>query len=132
MSSGPVSPSRPQLAVGWVAALLAAPIAVQGVVRLLSAWTGEPHAAALVTAAALVPVLLAGAVALVRGATSPAIAWIVAGVSGAALLGLTAAPVSAIATAAISGWIAARGLPWLAARAPLPRGRVTAVLWTIL
>lgn len=132
MPSRPEPVSRPRLLVGGLLLLLVAPIAVQGLVRLLSSWTGEPHAAVLVTLAAVVPVLLAAAVALARGVVRPAVAWAGGGLAGGLLYAFTGAPVSSLAAAALGGWIAARGLPLAAARAPLPRGRVTAALWGLL
>jgi hypothetical protein len=123
--------SRPPVAVAWTLSLLAAPIAAQGVTRLLSAWTGEPHVAPIVTLAALVPVLLAGAVALLTGVTRPVVGWSVAALSGAASL-VWIGPVAAVPTALLAGWLAAHGLPRLAAVAPVPRGRLAGVCWAIL
>ncbi|WAS92591.1 glycosyltransferase family 87 protein [Nannocystis punicea] len=132
MPSGTESVSRPRLLVGGVMLLLVAPIVVQGFVRLLSSWTGEPHAALPVTLASLLAVALAWAVALVRGAVHPLVAWCAAGLAGGFLLLDTGAPLSSLATAAIVGGLTAAGLPLAAARAPLPRGRVTAALWGLL
>lgn len=111
--------------------LLLAPILVQGLVRLLSSWTGEPHLALPVTLAALLAVALATAVALVRRAFHPLVAWAAGGLAGGLLLILTGAPLAALATAASLGGLLVLGLP-LAARAPLPRGRITAALWALL
>ncbi|MCY0992839.1 glycosyltransferase family 87 protein [Nannocystis sp. ILAH1] len=132
MSSASEPVSRPRLLVGGVMLLLVAPIAVQGLVRLLSSWTGEPHAALPVTLATLLAVALAWAVALVRAAVHPRVAWLAAGLAGGLLLFATGAPLSSLATAAIAGGLTAVGLPLAAARAPLPRGRVTAALWGLL
>ncbi|PCC72267.1 Protein of unknown function [Nannocystis exedens] len=129
-SSEPVS--RPRLWVGGAMLLMVAPIAVQGLVLLLSSWTGEPHAALPVTLATLLAVALAWAVALVRGAVHPLVAWLAAGLAGGLLLLATGAPLSSLATAAIAGGLTAAGLPLAATRAPLPRGRVTAALWGLL
>jgi hypothetical protein len=132
MSFGSEPVSRPRLLVGGVMLLLVAPIVVQGLVRVLSSWTGEPHAALPVTLATLLAVGLAWAVALVRGAVQPPVAWCAAGLAGGFLLLDTGAPLSSLATAAIAGGLTAAGLPLAAARAPLPRGRVTAALWGLL
>lgn len=123
---------RARLAVAWVLTLLAAPIVVQGLTRLLSAWTGETHAAALLTLGAMAPALIAGVAALASGKARPLAGWISAGLAGAALLASTRAPVTSIAAAASAGLIAARGLPLLAERAPVPRGRVTSALLGVL
>src|SRR5690606_25473352 len=104
----------------------AAPIVVQGLARVLSSWTGEPYAAPLVTLTALAPVVVAGLVALVRGVTPPWLAWGAAILAAAMFLALTAAPVTAAVCAALGGWIAARGFPLAAARAPVPRRPVAA------
>src|SRR5690606_41448870 len=53
--AAPPSPSRSRLAVAWVATLLAAPVLVQGITRVLSSWTGEHHPALLVTVSAAAP-----------------------------------------------------------------------------
>jgi alpha-1,2-mannosyltransferase len=132
MPSDPVPASRPRLAVAWVLSLLAAPVVVAGLARVLSSWTGELHHAALVTLAALLPTFVAGAVALVRGATHPLPAWLAAAGAAAMLLLLTPSPVTAIVAAALAGAVAARGLPWATASAPVPRGRGAAVLWGLL
>lgn len=132
MSSTPSSSPRARLAVASVFSLLAAPIAVQGVTRVLSAWTGEPHAAALLTLAALLPVALAGAAALASGTARPLAGWLAAGLAGALLLAWTDAPWIALTAAALSGWFAAHGLALAAARAPVPRGRVSGALWGLL
>lgn len=132
MSSGSVPASRPRLAVAWVLSLLAAPVLVCGLARVSSSWTGEPHDAAWVTLAALVPALVAGVVALVRGATHPWPAWLAAAGAAVLLLATTASPVTAVVAAALAGVVAARGLPWVAASAPVPRGRGAAVLWGLV
>ncbi len=132
MTPSPDASSRAHLTVAWVLTLLAAPIAVQGLTRLLSAWTGEPHAAALLTLSAITPVTIAGAVALASGKAHPVVGWSSAGLAGAALIAYTHAPVTSAAAAAVAGWIAARGLPLLAARAPVPRGRLTGALLGVL
>ena len=67
----PGSSSRARLTVAWVLTLLVAPIAVQGLTCLLSAWTGEAHAAALLTLGAMAPATVAGIAALVRGEARP-------------------------------------------------------------
>ncbi len=123
-------PSRAHLAVAWTLTLLAAPVLVQGITRVLSAWTSTPHPAAAVTLAALVPVLLAGLVALLTGRARPLVGWLCAALTLVSLLWLP--PVIAVATALLAGWLAASGLPRLAAVAPLPRGRITASLWGLL
>jgi hypothetical protein len=128
----PDSSSRARLTVAWVLSLLAAPVAVQGLTRVLSAWTGEPHAAALLTLGAIAPAMVAGAIALARGTAHPLASWVSAGLTGAALLAYTHAPVTSLAAAAVAGWIAAHGLPLAAARAPVPRGRVAGALLGVL
>jgi hypothetical protein len=132
MTPSPGPSPRARLSVAWVLTLLAAPIAVQGLTRLLSAWTGEPYAAAWLTLGAMVPPMIAGAVALAIGKAHPLAGWLSAGLTGAALLAYTHAPVTSVAAAAIAGGIAAHGLPFLAARAPVPRGRLTAALLALL
>lgn len=131
-SSRPEPGSRPRLAVAWVFSLLLAPIAVQGLVPVLSSWTGEPHPAALVSLAAAAPVALAGLAALVGGVHRPALAWLAAALAGGLLLAFTGAPVAALSVAALAGWFAASALPRLAARAPVPRGRVAGGFWAAL
>lgn len=132
MSSAPPASPRARLAVAWVFCLLAAPIAVQGVTRVLSAWTGEPHAAALLTLAALLPVAVAGVAALASGRSRPLAGWLTAGLASALLLAWIDAPLIAVTTAALGGWFAASGLPLAAAHAPVPRGRVSGALWVLL
>lgn len=124
--------SRPRLAVAWALCLLGAPVLVQGVTRVLSAWTGATHPALVITLAAAAPTLLAGALALVRGAASPVLAWGAAALAGVVTLGVGAAPASAVAAAVLGGWVAASWLPRVAAVAPVPRGRLTAALWAVL
>lgn len=124
--------SRPRLAVAWAIAVIAAPVLVQGLTRLLSAWTGDPHPATVITLAAVAPPLLAGAVAIARGITSPLVAWLLALLTAAALLAAATPIPVALAAPLLAGWLAARGIPRLAAHAPVPRGRVTATLWALL
>lgn len=125
-------PSRPQISVAWALCLLAAPVLVQGVTRVLSDWSGAPHPALAVTLAALAPVLVAGLVALIRARSLASVAWAAAALAGAALWTTSAAPMTAVAAAALAGWVAARWLPRIASAAPVPRGRVTAALWGVL
>jgi alpha-1,2-mannosyltransferase len=132
MSSSPGSSPRARLAVAWVFSLLVAPIAVQGLTRMLSAWTGEPHAAVLLTLCAMAPVTVAAAVTLVSGKAHALAGWCSAGLAGAALLAYTRAPVTSVAAAAVAGFIAARGLPYLSAHAPIPRGRRAGALFGVL
>lgn len=132
MTPSPDPSSRARLTVAWVLSLLAAPVAVQGLTRVLSAWTGEPHAAALLTLGAMAPAMVAGAIALARGKAHPLAGWISAGLTGAALLAYTHAPVTSVAAAALAGWIAAHGLPLAAAHAPVPRRRLTRALSGVL
>ncbi len=132
MSSALPSSPRARLAVAWVFTLLAAPIAVQGVTRVLSAWTGEPHAAALLTLAAMTPVMVAGIAALASGTARPIVGWLAAALAGGVLLAGTHAPLTSVTAAALAGWFAANGLRMAAARAPVPRGRVSGVLWGLL
>lgn len=122
---------RPQIAVAWALCLLVAPVLVQGVTRVLSAWTGAPHPALSITLAALAPTLLAGAALLLRGRPVPALAWLTA-LAAAIALATHAALAPGLVAAALAGWLAASALPRLAAVAPAPRGRVTGVLWALL
>lgn len=126
-----MSASRPSIAVAWALCLIAGPVLVQGVTRVLSDWTGAPHPAVFVTLAALAPTLIAGLVLVIRGKDAPAVAWAVAAGAAAMLVTLAALPVALVA-AGLAGWLAARGLPRLAAVAPVPRGRITAALWGVL
>ncbi|HEY0135353.1 MAG TPA: glycosyltransferase family 87 protein, partial [Nannocystis sp.] len=127
----PAPSSRPPLAVAWTLCLLAAPVAAQGVTRLLSAWTGESHVAPAVTFVALVPVLLAGIVALLTAVARPVVGGSLAALTFAASL-LWIGPVAAITTTLIAGWLAAVGLPRLATVVPVPRGRVAGAFWALL
>lgn len=111
--------------------LLAAPIAAHGLGRVAAAWTGEPYPALAVTAAALGPALCSGVLALLLGRPLALIGWAAAGLAGAAMLASTEAPLVTVVVTAIAGATAAIGLPWAAARAPVPRGR-TAILWGLL
>lgn len=123
--------SRGQLAVGSVLVLLAAPIAAEAVARVVAGWSGEPFAAVPLIAGALGPAAIAGAAAVARGRPSPLVGWLAAGLAGAVLAATTGAPVTAVCVAAAVGWLAAHGLAWAAARAPVPRGRA-AILWGVL
>ena len=122
---------RPRLAVAWALAVIAAPVVVEAATRLLSAWTGDPHPAAALALAAVAPPLLAGAVAVARGVARPLVAWLLALAAAAALLAAGASLLTAVLAALLAGWHAA-GIAWLAARVPVPRGRVTAGLWALV
>ncbi len=128
MSDGP----RPRLAVASLALLLVTPIAVQGITRVLAAWTGAPHDAPWFTLAALLIPALAGLVAVVRGEARPVVGWAAAALVGAVLLARTGTVVTAVTAALLAGALAAHGLRWLATVAPVPRGRVTSALWGVL
>ncbi|MBL9104006.1 MAG: DUF2029 domain-containing protein [Myxococcales bacterium] len=123
--------SRPRLAVAWAIAVIAAPVVVEAATRLLSAWTGDAHPAAPLALAAIVPPLLAGAVAVLRGAASPPIAWLLALVAAAVLFALATPIPLALVAALLAGWTVS-AIPRLAVHAPVPRGRVTASLWALL
>ena len=125
-------PTRPHLAVAWALCLIAAPVLTQGLTRVLSSWTGEEHPAVAVTLAAVAPTLLAGVVALVRGRPLPALGWLLGVVAGVVVAATTGHLAVALALAAVAGWLAGSGLAWLAERAPVPRGRITAALWAVL
>ena len=124
-------PTRPHIAVAWALCLIAAPVLAQALTRVLSAWTGAEHPAVIVTLAAMAPTLLAGLVALVRGRPLPALGWLLGVVAGGVVLASSGLVVVSLATAAVAGWLAGSGLAWLAARAPVPRGRITAALWAV-
>lgn len=124
-------PTRPRLAVALVLCLIAGPVLAQGLIRVLSSWTGGDHPAVAVTLAAAAPTLLAGVVALVRGRPLPALGWLFGALAGAAVAATTGLVAASLAIAAVAGWLAGGGLPWLAERAPVPRGRVTAALWAV-
>lgn len=131
MSTSPGVVSRGQLAVAWALALLVAPVAVQGGTKVLAAWTGEPHAALPLTLGALAPALVAGVGALVRGRPVVLLAWLVAALVGATLAATTGAIAVALLAAVLAGVVAGPGFAWVAARAPVPRGKA-AVLWGML
>lgn len=123
--------TRPHIAVAWALCLIAAPVLAQGLIRVLSSWTGAEHPAAAVTVAAVAPTLVAGVVALVRGAPLRVLGWLLGVVAGAVMAVTTGLVAVSLVLAGVAGWLAGQGLPWLAERAPVPRGRVTAVLWAL-
>lgn len=121
---------RARLWLGAAACSLVAPIVAQGLTRVLAAWTGAPFEAISVGAAATAPVLVAAALALVRGSARP-IDVAVAGVAGA-LVALGLGPAALVLVAALLGALVATALPRVAASVPLPRGRVAALLWGLV
>ncbi len=129
----PHEPSpRARIAIAWSFVLLAAPIAVQAVTRLLSAWTGEPHHALVWTALALAPILLTGLLAVLRGALTPRLGLAFGVLTGAVAFALTDAPLPALATALTTAYLGAPAFARLAERPPVPRGRVAAGFYALL
>lgn len=129
MSSATDRHARARLTVAWVLCLLAAPVAAHGLARVLAAWLGLAYDGVAVSAAALLPVLVVGALAVALGSVRPRVAWLIgAPASAAGLIG--GAP--ALLAALIGTAIAAAGLAYLAERAPVPRGRAAAIAWGVL
>lgn len=121
---------RAGLWVGAAACSLLAPIVAQGLTRVLTAWTGGPFEAISVAAAATAPVLVAAALALVRGSARPIDVGAAAAAGALVALGLGASASTLIA--GLLGALAAACLPRVAASVPLPRGPAASILWGLV